>query len=250
MANRGFDYSKWDNIELSDDESDLHPNIDRDSWFRMKHRTRLEREQKEDMEMSEYDRLTQEDSIRLKVLRKRIDRIRKGEVRVHRRTEGSYLMTSRVSMRTRMPTTSRPLKARWRSLKGACLCGRSGSRRFYSAAPGTPTTSAAPRRRSRSSTDPTRSPSRRKTCPTPRVRMQLWPSRLGLFLRMRVLRCRLPRPLSPSCLPPHPRRQLDRLTSRPLLPRAPHRKPESALLPSATTTSPSSTRSCWSSTAK
>lgn len=26
---RSFDYSKWDNIELSDDESDLHPNIDK-----------------------------------------------------------------------------------------------------------------------------------------------------------------------------------------------------------------------------
>lgn len=36
-----FNYSKWDNIELSDDESDLHPNIDKDSWFRMKHRHRL-----------------------------------------------------------------------------------------------------------------------------------------------------------------------------------------------------------------
>ena len=43
----GFNNSKWDNIELSDDESDLHPNIDKDSWFRMKHRTRLEREAKE-----------------------------------------------------------------------------------------------------------------------------------------------------------------------------------------------------------
>ena len=37
---RTFDYSKWDNIELSDDESDLHPNIDKESWFRMKHRAR------------------------------------------------------------------------------------------------------------------------------------------------------------------------------------------------------------------
>lgn len=43
----GFDYSKWDNIELSDDESDLHPNIDKDSWFRLKHRTRVEREEDE-----------------------------------------------------------------------------------------------------------------------------------------------------------------------------------------------------------
>lgn len=41
MSKPSFNYSKWDNIELSDDESDLHPNIDKDSWFRMKHRTRL-----------------------------------------------------------------------------------------------------------------------------------------------------------------------------------------------------------------
>jgi len=41
----GFDYSKWDNIELSDDEDDVHPNIDKDSWFRLKHRTRVEKEE-------------------------------------------------------------------------------------------------------------------------------------------------------------------------------------------------------------
>ncbi len=44
----GFNYSKWDNIELSDDEDDVHPNIDKESWFRLKHRTRVEREEKED----------------------------------------------------------------------------------------------------------------------------------------------------------------------------------------------------------
>jgi cell division cycle protein 37 len=42
-----FDYSKWDKIELSDDEDDVHPNIDRESWFRMKHRSRVEREENE-----------------------------------------------------------------------------------------------------------------------------------------------------------------------------------------------------------
>lgn len=46
----GFNYSKWDKIELSDDESDCHPNIDKQSWFRMKHRARVEREEKEDVE--------------------------------------------------------------------------------------------------------------------------------------------------------------------------------------------------------
>ena len=43
-----FDYSKWDKIELSDDEEDVHPNIDKESWFRMKHRSRVEREQHEE----------------------------------------------------------------------------------------------------------------------------------------------------------------------------------------------------------
>lgn len=44
----GFNYSKWDNIELSDDEDDLHPNIDKDSWFRLKHRNRVEKEEDDD----------------------------------------------------------------------------------------------------------------------------------------------------------------------------------------------------------
>lgn len=36
-------YKKWDKLELSDDEDDLHPNIDKDSWFRWKHQARVER---------------------------------------------------------------------------------------------------------------------------------------------------------------------------------------------------------------
>jgi len=44
----GFDYSKWDNIELSDDEEDVHPNIDKASWFRYKHQNRVERDEDEE----------------------------------------------------------------------------------------------------------------------------------------------------------------------------------------------------------
>jgi len=47
MPPLSFDYSKWDNIDLSDDEDDVHPNIDKDSWFRLKHRTRVENEEDE-----------------------------------------------------------------------------------------------------------------------------------------------------------------------------------------------------------
>ncbi|CAD5216984.1 unnamed protein product [Bursaphelenchus xylophilus] len=38
-----IDYSKWKNIEVSDDEDDTHPNIDTPSLFRWRHQARLER---------------------------------------------------------------------------------------------------------------------------------------------------------------------------------------------------------------
>ncbi|CAD5117945.1 DgyrCDS6687 [Dimorphilus gyrociliatus] len=38
-----LDYSKWDHIEISDDEDDTHPNIDTPSLFRWRHQARLER---------------------------------------------------------------------------------------------------------------------------------------------------------------------------------------------------------------
>lgn len=79
MATKGFNYSKWDNIELSDDESDLHPNIDKDSWFRMKHRSRLEREEKEDKEIQFYIQKNSEDNSRLNIINARLKGIECGE---------------------------------------------------------------------------------------------------------------------------------------------------------------------------
>lgn len=37
------DYSKWKNIEVSDDEDDTHPNIDTPSLFKWRHEARLQR---------------------------------------------------------------------------------------------------------------------------------------------------------------------------------------------------------------
>ena len=74
----GFNYSKWDNIELSDDESDLHPNIDKESWFRMKHRSRLEREDREDKEKTEIAKLRSEFTSRLKIINARLKAIENG----------------------------------------------------------------------------------------------------------------------------------------------------------------------------
>jgi len=47
-----LNYSKWDNIEVSDDEDDTHPNIDTPSLFKWRHEARVQRmeeqKQKED----------------------------------------------------------------------------------------------------------------------------------------------------------------------------------------------------------
>ena len=76
---KGFNYSKWDKIELSDDESDVHPNIDKDSWFRLKHRTRLEREEKEDEEVKKIERQNAEDQSRLNIINARLNGIKSGK---------------------------------------------------------------------------------------------------------------------------------------------------------------------------
>ena len=36
-------YSKWDHIEVSDDEDDTHPNIDTPSLFKWRHEARVQR---------------------------------------------------------------------------------------------------------------------------------------------------------------------------------------------------------------
>ena len=38
-----LDYSKWDHIEISDDEDDTHPNVDTPSLFRWRHQARVDR---------------------------------------------------------------------------------------------------------------------------------------------------------------------------------------------------------------
>ena len=59
-----IDYSKWKDIEISDDEDDTHPNIDTPSLFRWRHQARVERmgefekkksDTKENMEKSQRE---------------------------------------------------------------------------------------------------------------------------------------------------------------------------------------------------
>eukprot|EP00531_Pseudo-nitzschia_arenysensis_P010795 CAMPEP_0116134524 /NCGR_PEP_ID=MMETSP0329-20121206/10692_1 /TAXON_ID=697910 /ORGANISM="Pseudo-nitzschia arenysensis, Strain B593" /LENGTH=436 /DNA_ID=CAMNT_0003629241 /DNA_START=131 /DNA_END=1441 /DNA_ORIENTATION=- len=72
-----FDYSKWDNIELSDDEEDVHPNIDRESWFRMKHRSRVEREEHEEKDKKRITGEMDKANQRIKMLERDLKKINK-----------------------------------------------------------------------------------------------------------------------------------------------------------------------------
>jgi len=68
------DYSKWKNIEISDDEDDTHPNIDTPSLFRWRHQARTER-----MEEMEREKLSLEEEKRrvfnaLKEVREKVEK--------------------------------------------------------------------------------------------------------------------------------------------------------------------------------
>ncbi|XP_075164808.1 cell division cycle protein 37 [Haematobia irritans] len=53
------DYSKWKNIEISDDEDDTHPNIDTPSLFRWRHQARVERMAELELEKDELKKSRQ-----------------------------------------------------------------------------------------------------------------------------------------------------------------------------------------------
>ncbi|XP_076276705.1 cell division cycle protein 37 [Lasioglossum baleicum] len=50
------DYSKWKDIEISDDEDDTHPNIDTPSLFRWRHQARVERMEERRREQTELEK--------------------------------------------------------------------------------------------------------------------------------------------------------------------------------------------------
>jgi len=56
---RAFDYSKWDKLDLSDDEDDVHPNIDRESFIRMKKRSYQEKKVQTNAELAKMDKQEQ-----------------------------------------------------------------------------------------------------------------------------------------------------------------------------------------------
>jgi len=57
----------------------VHPNIDRESWFRMKHRSRVEREDREEVEKKKIDAETKGDNLRIKEIRRTLESIEDGD---------------------------------------------------------------------------------------------------------------------------------------------------------------------------
>ena len=49
-------YDKWNKIEVSDDEDEVHPNIDTPSLFRWRHQARIERRQQRLEEEEEHQK--------------------------------------------------------------------------------------------------------------------------------------------------------------------------------------------------
>ncbi|XP_050311799.1 hsp90 co-chaperone Cdc37 [Anthonomus grandis grandis] len=66
------DYSKWKNIEVSDDEDETHPNIDTPSLFRWRHQARMERMEERQKEKEALDKKKLEHEKKLKELNQKL----------------------------------------------------------------------------------------------------------------------------------------------------------------------------------
>lgn len=66
------DYSKWKDIEISDDEDETHPNIDTPSLFRWRHQARVERMEEQRKEKEEFDETKSTHEQKLKEARKKL----------------------------------------------------------------------------------------------------------------------------------------------------------------------------------
>lgn len=66
------DYSKWKDIEISDDEDDTHPNIDTPSLFRWRHQARLERMAEKQKEMEEMKKQKRKYDDEVKTLKEKL----------------------------------------------------------------------------------------------------------------------------------------------------------------------------------
>jgi len=72
------DYSKWKDIEISDDEDETHPNVDTPSLFRWRHEARLEKMKEIEKEKAEFLKQKKENAAKLKEVKEKIDNASKG----------------------------------------------------------------------------------------------------------------------------------------------------------------------------
>lgn len=70
-----IDYSKWKDIEVSDDEDDTHPNIDTPSLFKWRHEARLQRQKEFDEKKRRTEADKAEKSQRLKELKEKVSKM-------------------------------------------------------------------------------------------------------------------------------------------------------------------------------
>ncbi|XP_055689084.1 hsp90 co-chaperone Cdc37 [Lutzomyia longipalpis] len=66
------DYSKWKDIEISDDEDDTHPNIDTPSLFRWRHKARVERMEEAQKEKEAFEAKKKETEQKMKELQTKL----------------------------------------------------------------------------------------------------------------------------------------------------------------------------------
>lgn len=68
------DYSKWKNIEVSDDEDDTHPNIDNASLYRWRHQARVERMRELEQKKKFFEAEKQKAEAKIKSISARLEK--------------------------------------------------------------------------------------------------------------------------------------------------------------------------------
>lgn len=80
IMTKRLDYSKWDHIEVSDDEDDTHPNIDTPSLFRWRHQARVERMEQQEQEKDKLKEETLEHKKKVKEVTEKMKKMEAKEV--------------------------------------------------------------------------------------------------------------------------------------------------------------------------
>jgi len=65
-------YSKWDHIEISDDEDDVHPNIDTPSLFRWRHQARVDKMEEHKQKKEKLETEKQSNQNKVAVMKKKL----------------------------------------------------------------------------------------------------------------------------------------------------------------------------------